>query len=97
MKELAWFALLVVLPLGCGGKSESSKTDAGEKPEMPAETGEEAIAAIRKLGGRVVDGYVIFDGSNVTDAGLVHLKALTNLHNLAKESGYLLAVWFTAA
>ena len=93
MKELAWFALLVVLPLGCGGKAESSKTDPREKPAKPAETREEAIAAIKKLGGRVFSvsknsglvDYVLFNNpfeTNVTDAGLVHLKTLTSLDNL---------------
>ena len=81
MKELAWLALLVVLPLGCSGKTES-KTVGGT-------TREEAVAAIKKLGGIVKFDekspgkpvvYVQLRG--LTNAALVHLKGLTNLQTL---------------
>ena len=44
----------------------------------------EAIAAIKKLGGSVFfeQRFVDFNGSKVTDEGLVHLKGLAGLQSL---------------
>ena len=73
--------LVLALAVQAPAQDEDAKRSAAEK---------KAIAAIKKLGGRVVSvaknsgkaDYVFFNSTNVTDAGLVHLKALTNLHNL---------------
>lgn len=59
--------------------------------DKPAPTQEQAVAAIEKLGGKVdVDDTspkkpvirVIFKGGKVTDAGLVHLRGLSELKTL---------------
>ena len=74
------------------GKSKSDKIS--EKPKIPVtriHSKQEAIAAITKLGGivkfaekkpgkPVIGVYLIF--TKVTDAGLVHLKGMTNLQTL---------------
>ena len=89
MKRLTRFALLVVLPLGCIDKSEATKTD-GKKVKAAA-TQEEAIAAIKKLGGKVkIDekspGKPVIEvhlhKTKVTDDWLEHLKVLTKLEYL---------------
>ena len=70
--------LLVTGLAGCGEKKESQAVST--EPTRP-----EVIAAIEKLGGEVtVDGNkavvsVDLRKTEVTDAGLVHLKGLTNL------------------
>lgn len=56
------------------------------KPETSVESEEEAIAAIKKLVAsvsRTVNGTEVdFSNSKVSDAGLEHLKRLTNLRTL---------------
>lgn len=84
MKQVAVFTLLVVLTSGCSGKTE--------EPAKTALTKEQAIAAIKKLGGSVtVDEEtpgkpvvkVYLRGTKVTDTDLVYLKGLTNLRQLS--------------
>ena len=62
---------------------------AKNKPEVPESTREEAIAAIKKLGGfiylgrnGVVEGVRLINNPNVTDADLRHLRALNKLEFL---------------
>ena len=56
--------------------------------EPPKPTQEEAVAAIKRLGGKVeVDENndvvnVNLGGTKITDAGLVYLKGLTNLKKM---------------
>lgn len=61
------------------------------KPQATKESQDAAVAAIKKLGGRVEfdekdpDKPLIgvnFFGTDLTDAGLVHLKSLTSLKSL---------------
>jgi len=67
-----------------------NKSSPATSAAKPVETQEQAIAAIKKLGGKVTIGrkspnkliHVDLRGTKVTDAGLVHLKELTNLHTL---------------
>ncbi len=80
--------LLLVGLLGCNAAAQPAKPTAKDKPNASQDA---AIAAIKKLGGRVtidtkspdrpVTG-VILQAPNVTDAGLVHLKGLTSLQSL---------------
>jgi hypothetical protein len=74
-----------VLISGCG---ESKKFD--EQPKVENESKEDAVAAIKKLGGKVQTAEnhgqpvvkVDLFRQPVTDAGLVHLKGLKSLSNL---------------
>ena len=67
-----------------------NKSSPATSAAKPVETQEQAIAAIKKLGGKVTIErkspnkliHVDLRGIKVTDAGLVHLKGLTNLQTL---------------
>ena len=82
MKTLAMF-LMVVLLVGYSGSNDAQGQTSKESQAA-------AVAAIKKLGGRVTFDEknpgkplrVILRGSKVTDAGLVHLKGLTKLGTL---------------
>ena len=57
-----------------------------EESKSPEQAEKEAVAAIEELGGRVRElefcGTVVdFSYSKVTDAGLVHLKGMTDLRS----------------
>ncbi len=80
--------LLLVGMMVCNAAEQPAKPTATNKPNALQDA---AIAAIRKLGGRVTidtkspDRPVIFvflGGTQVTDAGLEHLKGLTSLQTL---------------
>ena len=74
--------LVLLFPLvlvGCGAATAPEKLPASQA---------DAIAAIKKLGGtvnldktsgEVVEVHLLIYGTKITDAGLVHLKDLTNL------------------
>lgn len=78
----------------CGCREEGSSIATANKSEISLEaanTPEQAVANIKKLGGAV--GFdrrksdrpaiaVSFSRTNITDAGLVHLKELTNIETL---------------
>lgn len=73
MKQFAVLTLLIVLTCGCSSKTEEKR----------------AITEIEKLGGFVeIDKktgkpiQVVFHGTQISDAGLVHLKGLTNIQML---------------
>ena len=59
----------------------------GLRGHRPVGQDADAVAALEKLGvefhwnsrGELADGYLRLDGTRVTDAGLVHLRGLTNL------------------
>jgi hypothetical protein len=96
MKTLAMF--LSVLFTGCSGKSESEPADDNKNfnktesktvdiksstPNIPASANEQAIIAIRKLGGIVdVEEMEVAFFKNTDISGLVHLKRLTKLKSL---------------
>ncbi len=74
--------------MGCNAAEQPAKPTATDKPNALQDA---AIAAIRKLGGRVtIDTkspdrpvtHVDLHNTQVTDAGLVHLKGLTRLQTL---------------
>ncbi len=80
--------LLLVGLLGSNAAAQPAKPTAKDKPNASQDA---AIAAIKKLGGRVtIDTksldrpviHVTLSGPKVTDAGLVHLKGLTSLERL---------------
>ena len=50
MKKLAWFALLVVLALGCTGKTESSNGRSGKTKGNSKELGEPALTESGQAG-----------------------------------------------
>lgn len=70
----AWMLMLVVVTLGCGGKPETGR--------------DEAIAAVDEVGGKVQCdragsvAIVNLEHTQITDAGLEHLKGLTSLQEL---------------
>ncbi len=82
---------IITVPLAKLSKADrdflAAKAKAKKKPEATKPTPEEVIAAIKKLGGRVtvIENKIVFvnlSGTQVTDAGLEHLKGLTNLRRL---------------
>ena len=84
--------LLVVGMLGCGGKPEPVVEEAKQSLLGPPDLGRDAaIAEIEKMGGWLVyeEGAsanpvirVTLMDTQVTDAGLEHLKGMTNLRYL---------------
>ncbi|MBI83284.1 MAG: hypothetical protein CMJ81_08825 [Planctomycetaceae bacterium] len=59
----------------------------GLRGHRPVGQDADAVAALEELGvdfhwnsrGELADGYLRLDGTRITDAGLVHLRGLTNL------------------
>ena len=87
MQKAMSFLVICTMLFGGGGRTDKSARASKQRSE--AEKG--AIAAIRKLGGRVeVDKKqpgnpvvaVFLEGTTITDAGLPHLKGLTKLQSL---------------
>ena len=89
--------LLVVAFAGCSSNSRpepSATTAQSEQPKASTETDHaKAIAEIENCGGQVVTDkehpgqvWVWFDGSKVTDAGLVHLNDLRQIRMLVLDS-----------
>ena len=80
--------LLLVGLMGCDGAAQPAKPAAKDKPNASQEA---AVAAIKKLGGRVtidtkspekpVTTVYLYD-TQVTDSELVHLKGLMSLQTL---------------
>ena len=74
----------LVACVGCGREPDA----VSHEPPSPNLSQEEAIAAIKKLGGKVEFGsnkavvFVDLSNTKVTDSGLVHLKGLANLEHL---------------
>jgi hypothetical protein len=102
MKRHVVFTLVVGLSLvaTCGGCSSSARSEHGntpersEQPKASTETDEAmAIVEIETDGGKVIADkehpgqvWVWFQGSKVTDRGLVHLKDLRQLRMLVLDS-----------
>ena len=86
MKTLAMLVGLTVVASNAVGEDKDVKRSDAEK---------KAIAAIKKLGGKVTFDerkpgkpviFVNLVNTKVTDAGLVHLKGLTNLQSLGLKN-----------
>ena len=82
---------------GCSSNSRPEQSNAiaaqSEQPKASSETDAKAIAEIENSGGTVVADkehpgqvWVLFQGSKVTDAGLVHLKDLRQVRMLVLDS-----------
>jgi len=92
-----WMLLVSLLLVGCGQEPEPSKV-VQEQPEHEQTPEEQAVAAIREIGGLVVshkvpgnepagkEGLMVrLTDTQVTDAGLTRLKKLTDLRVLFLE------------
>ena len=94
--------LLPLVLVGCGAEPDAATEDVlsaalpepvADAPNASPTTQADAIAAIKKLGGTVnldkTSGEVVgvtFRGTQITDAGLEHLKGLTSLTTLGLNS-----------
>jgi hypothetical protein len=89
---VAIVSLLTFTLWGCGASQKTAAPEI-EKPRLETEVGdqEKAVSEIEKLGGRIevetkVQGRPVtrvdFSGTAVADAGLQHLKGLTQLQKL---------------
>ena len=76
MKQFAVFTLLVVFTAGCTGKTEGKKVEPGKtggviegRTKPVSKTDEDAISAIKKLGGKVTTSVRQDGTSRVLDGG----------------------------